>query len=124
MPGKTALEMNIGEWQQYRPFHTRKKSALETQRSSEARRLAETLAIELRERFGAEQVTLFGSLARGELTDRSDIDLAVWGIPPQKFYRAVAFVSGFSAHWRIDLVDGDDCSSSLLRSIEQEGIAL
>jgi hypothetical protein len=38
--------------------------------------------------------------------------------------RAVAFASGFSEVWAIDLVDGEDCPESLLLNIEQEGIAL
>ena len=123
MSGKTALEMDPAEWRQYRPFRTGKKT-LPSARAEEARGVASSLAQELRSRFGAERVVLFGSLARGEFSGRSDIDLAVWGIPPRDFYRAVAFASGCSKAWAVDLVDGDDCPGALRRNIEQEGVAL
>lgn len=124
MSGKTALEMDPAEWRQYRPFRAEKKVVPFSAQTEEARQVASALARELRSRFGAERVVLFGSLARGEFSGRSDIDLAVWGIPPGEFYRAVAFASGYSKIWAVDLVDGEDCSESLRRNIEQEGVAL
>jgi predicted nucleotidyltransferase len=124
MSGKTALEMDPAEWRQYRPFRAGKDAPPLAAQVKEARRVASTLARELRSRFGAERVVLFGSLARGEFSGRSDIDLAVWGIPPGEFYRAVAFASGCSRVWAVDLVDADDCSEALKRNIEQEGISL
>jgi predicted nucleotidyltransferase len=116
--------MGPAEWRQYRPFRAGKDAPPLAAQMKEARRLASTLARELRSRFGAERVVLFGSLARGEFSGRSDIDLAVWGIPPGEFYRAVAFASGCSRVWAVDLVDADDCSEALKRNIEQEGISL
>jgi predicted nucleotidyltransferase len=38
---------------------------------------------------GAREVFLFGSAARGALREGSDIDLAVAGLPPRFFFRAV-----------------------------------
>jgi predicted nucleotidyltransferase len=124
MPARTALEMDPAEWRNYRPFHSQEPLSAESVRASEARKVADKLALELKGRFAAKKVVLFGSLARREFSGRSDIDLAVWGIPPGKFYRVVAFASGFSEVWAIDLVDGEDCPESLLLNIEQEGIAL
>jgi predicted nucleotidyltransferase len=124
MSGKTALEMDPIEWQRYHPFGGRKDKTLQGKKTVEARKLANKLATELRQQFGAQRVVLFGSLAREELTAHSDIDLAVWGIPPEKFYSAVAFVTGASISWSVDLVDGEDCSPALLQSIETEGIEL
>lgn len=124
MPGKTAFEMDPAEWRLYHPFHGRKPLSTETTNAAEALKLARELARALRHRFAARKVVLFGSLARHDFSDRSDIDLAVWGIPPGQFYRAVAFVCGFSKVWAVDLVDAEDCSESLLRSIEQEGVEL
>jgi predicted nucleotidyltransferase len=37
---------------------------------------------------GATEVYLFGSAARGTMRDDSDVDLAVAGLPPERFYRA------------------------------------
>lgn len=43
----------------------------------------------LKDRFGARRVILFGSLTRpGPWHDRSDIDLAVEGLPPEDFFPA------------------------------------
>jgi len=124
MSGRTALEMDPAEWRNYQPFHSPNQPSAVSVNASEARNLADKVAQELRRRFAAHRVVLFGSLARSEFSDRSDIDLAVWGIPPGKFYRAVAFASGYSKDWSIDLVDGEDCPESLLGSIEQEGVVL
>ena len=34
-------------------------------------------------KHGAQKLVLFGSRARGDHTERSDIDLAVYGMPPE-----------------------------------------
>ncbi len=47
----------------------------------------ETAARILKEE-GATEVYLFGSAAAGEMRPGSDIDLAVRGIPPERYYRA------------------------------------
>jgi uncharacterized protein len=52
--------------------------------------LAHRAARLLREEFGATRVVAFGSLAHGAWFEpRSDIDLAVEGIPVEAFWRAV-----------------------------------
>lgn len=67
-------------------------------------------------------VVVFGSLVRRDwFTPWSDIDLAVWGIPANQFYQAVAAVTGLSPDFEVDLVDAEDCSTSLRRTIEREG---
>jgi predicted nucleotidyltransferase len=63
-------------------------------------------------------------LARGDFNRWSDIDLAVWGIPPDNYYKAVAFASGFSSVWNVDIVDPDDCTEALRDIILQEGVEL
>lgn len=39
--------------------------------------------------FGATEVYVFGSYARGEATEYSDVDLAVRGLPDEVFFRAI-----------------------------------
>jgi len=79
----------------------------------------------LRNKFGASRVVVFGSLSRQSgFTQWSDIDLAAWGIPPDKFYRAVADVTGFSQEFEINLTDADACPPNLLKAVEKEGIDL
>ncbi len=57
-------------------------------RRRRARRLARRLARVLRERYGAKRVVLVGSLAQGNFTAWSDVDLVVFGVPPELFFRA------------------------------------
>ena len=54
----------------------------------------------------------------------SDIDLAAWGIAVDRFYAAVAAVTGLSAEFKIDLIDPDTCSASLKSAIERQGVEL
>ncbi len=45
-------------------------------------------AIEILKRFGATEIFLFGSLARGTSDDASDIDIATVGLPKNRFFAA------------------------------------
>ena len=73
--------------------------------SGEIRSVVETAARILRE-AGAREVYLFGSAARGEQAEDSDIDLAVRGIPPKVFYEAIGRVAATISD-RFDVVDLD-----------------
>ncbi len=44
----------------------------------------------LRERYGAQQIILYGSAARNELTEHSDIDLLVIAATNERFYERMA----------------------------------
>jgi predicted nucleotidyltransferase len=46
-------------------------------------------AAEALKSFGATDVYLFGSMAKGVDTEHSDIDLAVSGLPPKVFFKAM-----------------------------------
>ena len=124
MTSKTALDIGPSHWRHYRPFKVTAEKSLPSATLAEATSVARSIAKELIERFGAKKVILFGSLARGGYTRWSDIDLAAWGIPPVDFFKAVSFATGFSKIWKVDLVDGGDCSNSLQRVILKEGIEL
>ncbi len=56
---------------------------------------------------GAREVYVFGSAAQGNLRDESDIDLAVSGLPPRAFFRAMGRASD-ALRLPVDLVDLDD----------------
>ncbi len=87
---------------------------------SQARRAAGLL----RERFGATEVLAFGSVVgAGAFDDRSDIDLAVRGIAPERFFQA--WLAATEVVDRpLDLVDLDDCSARLRSAIQTEGQSL
>ncbi len=92
-------------------------------RKREALSIARTAAQLLRKEFGAQKVVVFGSLAHEKgFGPWSDIDLGAWGIPPEKFYSAVAVATGLSPFFKIDLVDVAECRPTLQKVIEKEGI--
>lgn len=94
-------------------------------RQEEAWKLAHQAAELLRNEFGAGDVALFGSLARGDyFHERSDVDLAVWDLAAKDYFRAVAELLDLSTTIAIDLVDMAHCSSSVRARIEAEGIIL
>jgi len=125
---KTALELTPIEWRRYRlseAIKSREKThdvAVDA-RKREAWGIAGTAAQLLRKEFGAQKVVVFGSLAyEKEFGLWSDIDLGAWGIPPGKFYSAVAAVTGLSSFFKVDLVDVAECRPTLQKVIEEEGI--
>ena len=121
---KTALDLTASELRTYRPGGkpTGQQVPERWERAWEVARIAARV---LREQFGAARVVAFGSLAhRAWFGPWSDIDLAAWGLPPDRFYGAVAAVTGLSPDFEIDLVDPEGCRPAVRRSIEREGIAL
>ncbi|HHY06351.1 MAG TPA: nucleotidyltransferase domain-containing protein [Clostridia bacterium] len=94
-------------------------------RFQEAWNLAEKAASILKEQFAAKKVVVFGSLTKQSLfTPWSDVDLAVWDVPDDKFYAAVGAVTGLSTDFKVDLVDAKACRDSLRKTIETEGIEI
>ncbi len=70
----------------------------------------EAVAILLK--HGAREVYLFGSYARGEAVPESDLDLAIRGMPPEHFFRAVGDLCAMLP-FRVDVVDLDESSPAL-----------
>ena len=124
MTVKTAADLKHVDWKLYRPFSSTEEKYSRSTSVADGYSVAKYIATELMRHYGAKKIILFGSLARGDLHIRSDIDLAVWGMPAAKFYRAVAFATGFSKTWKVDIVDGDDCSATLSEVIQKEGVEL
>jgi uncharacterized protein len=56
---------------------------------------------------GAREVYAFGSAVRGRLREDSDVDLAVSGLPPDRFFRAMGEATGVLGR-SLDLVDLDE----------------
>ena len=76
---------------------------METQ--TDIRRAIEAAADHLR-RYGAREVYLFGSAATGTLRPDSDVDMAVEGLPPAVFFRAVGELMHILDR-PVDLIDLD-----------------
>lgn len=58
-------------------------------------------------RQGATEVYLFGSRARGDHRPDSDIDLAMRGIPPERYYSTIGRLMDVSPI-AVDVIDLDD----------------
>lgn len=82
------------------------------------RRDIETAARILREE-GATEVYVFGSAAHGKVRSDSDIDLAIRGLPPERFFPTMGKV-GDAISRIFDLVDLDD-NNLFTRFLEEEG---
>ena len=68
---------------------------------------------------GAREVYVFGSAAKGELRDNSDVDMAVSGLPPEVFFRAMGKASR-ALRRPVDLVDLDE-DNPFTRYLKEEG---
>jgi len=68
---------------------------------------------------GAREVYVFGSAARGEFRSASDIDLAVSGLPPEDFIRAMSQAQDV-LDCQLDLVDLDE-PTPFTRYLKEEG---
>ena len=81
--------------------------------------------IELAQKYRIKKVILFGSRARGDNWERSDIDLAISGGDRVRFALDVDEIEIVSTLLMFDVVDLDEpCNEELLESIQQDGIVL
>ena len=85
------------------------------------KREAQRLSRLLSEKFAVEAVYLFGSLVWRNIHSRdTDIDLAVSGLPPERYLEAVAYLDQES-NFPVDLVDLNKVPDSLRQRIMAEG---
>jgi predicted nucleotidyltransferase len=95
------------------------------ERRQHAWRVADVAARGLRAEFGAEQVWVFGSLARdGVFDEHADIDLAVSGVDESAWFDATRMLLGLDGAFLIDLARLEGAPDALRRNILSEGILL
>ena len=81
--------------------------------------------IELAQKYGIEKVILFGSRARGDNWERSDVDLAISGGNRTMFSLDVDEIENVPTLLMFDVVDLDrECNEDLLASIKRDGVVL
>ncbi|HIV90417.1 MAG TPA: nucleotidyltransferase domain-containing protein [Candidatus Eisenbergiella stercoravium] len=74
-------------------------------------------------KYGIEKVVLFGSRARGTNTERSDIDIAVYGGDFDSFYWDIK--EKVHSLLMFDIIEADQkVSEDLKQEIEREGIVI
>ena len=92
------------------------------QRRKQGLQIAQQAAKLLVNKYAVEKVVLFGSLLKScPIRDRSDIDLAVWGLANQNYHSALNEVSNLTVDFSFDLVQLESASSSLKQVIQQQG---
>ena len=67
---------------------------------------------------GAQEVYLFGSARKGRMGEGSDVDIAVSGLPPEAFFRAMG-AARRALRRPVDLVDLDE-DSPFTRYLKEE----
>jgi predicted nucleotidyltransferase len=91
---------------------------------AEGRAVAERIARLLVERYGAERVLLFGSVARGDAVLGSDVDLLVAGIAPERWFEVCAAADQAAGRWVTDLVPWNACRPWVRERAVAEGVVL
>lgn len=89
-----------------------------------ARTTARRVAHLLVRRYGARRVVLCGSLARGDFRRGSDIDLAVEGMPAERFFEASAAATKAAGEFEIDVVPIESATRRYRKWLAEEGIVL
>ncbi len=119
------------KWREYvdgwREGRARRKKQMDA-RARRALSTARSLAGLLAEEPGVARVWLFGSLGlylKGyrEYRADSDIDLAVEGLPAERFFPVLSLLNEKSLR-QVDLVDISACSPSVRQSIIERGLLL
>ena len=80
--------------------------------------LIKSAAIILKQ-YGAQKVYLFGSTAKDTIHEDSDIDMAVEGLPPEVFFKAMGEVHSILGR-PVDLIDMDE-QNPFTQYLKQEG---
>lgn len=76
-------------------------------------------AVEISKAEGCREVYVFGSVAVGDMGSRSDLDIAVRGCPPERFYRLLGRLMD-ELSLPVDLIDLD-VETRVAEFLEEEG---
>lgn len=74
--------------------------------------------------YRVHRIVLFGSLARGEASERSDVDLLVYGLPEMELLRATSEVERLLEEATVDLVPAEIAYAHIRERAESEGEVL
>ena len=79
----------------------------------------------LARRYGAKRLVLFGSRARGDNRERSDIDLALYGMPEEDRARFWFDIDDLPTLLKFDLVHVTELTDAeLVKNIKKDGVVL
>ncbi|MCG3206967.1 MAG: hypothetical protein FOGNACKC_00567 [Anaerolineae bacterium] len=125
----TALELSREEWKSYIDAARRRKppslSVAQEQQRQQLVDRARRVAAELKRRFGAKRVILFGSVAKAEwFASDSDVDLAVEGVPTDDYWEAWRLAEEMMRDKPVDLIELETAKPSLVEAIHRYGLEL
>ena len=76
-------------------------------------------------RYGAQRLVLYGSRARGDFHERSDIDLAVYGMPEDQRSSFSMETEDLPTLLKLDIVHvSQSMNPAFLKNIEEDGVTL
>ena len=78
-------------------------------------------AIRILKEQGCAEVYIFGSLARGDYNQNSDIDIAIRGLESKKFFKVIGELLG-QLELPFDLVDLDEKDNNFAQFIQKKGM--
>ncbi len=127
VPSRTVSDLTPEELEFYRQA-LRKRKRVKCQapeRLKRARKVARKAAKILKEQFGVEKVVLFGSTVQPRLFHiRSDVDLAVWGLGENLYFRAASRLLDIDPEISVDLVEFEFASPTMQEVILRYGKSL
>jgi len=91
-------------------------------KKGELRILAQKIAKMLKEKYKVKRIFLIGSLVKGYVHERSDIDIVVEGLPPEAYIKALVDASDV-VQWKVEvnLIPFEDAFESLREKTLKEG---
>ena len=76
-------------------------------------------------RYGAQRLVLYGSRARGDFHARSDVDLAVYGMPEKQRCGFSLEAEDLPTLLKLDIVHiSENMEPAFLQNIEKDGVTL
>lgn len=101
------------------------KGKMETDRREELLRLSRSVAEVLRKEYSVKRVFLIGSLVRGIVHKKSDIDIVVEGLAPELYIKALTRIYDvLPPGVELNLIPFEDAYESLRRKTVEKGMLI
>lgn len=80
---------------------------------------------EIGKEYSANKILLFGSRARGDNREKSDIDIAVYGVPKDRHFAFSQAIGNIPTLLQFDIVFiTDETNEALIQNINKDGVVL
>jgi predicted nucleotidyltransferase len=98
------------------------RESVKMDRSEELREMSKKIAQMLKEKYKVKRIFLIGSLVKGYVHERSDIDLVVEGLSPKAYIKALVDASDI-VQWKVEvnLIPFEDAFETLKEKTLREG---